>query len=128
MGVFHVFYIVQVVPNSTTHHICGYTVVKARLCWIELFQKYFFTKFSWIKVIRVYAGVSNYIRVKCKKFIYFMRYCDCKGNRTHTHLIRKQKLNQRLIVNWLWVRIPLQSLKFQISSLFRARSSLTFKQ
>ena len=28
---------------------------------------------------------------------------------------------------WLWVRDPLQLLKLQISQLFRARSSLTFR-
>ena len=33
----------------------------------------------------------------------------------------------RLQTKWLWVRVPLQSLKLQISRLFRARSSLTFK-
>ena len=34
----------------------------------------------------------------------------------------------RLRTNRLWVRIPLQSLKLQVSRLFRARSSLAFKQ
>ena len=33
-----------------------------------------------------------------------------------------------LRTKWLWVRVPLQSLKLQISRLFRARSSLTFRQ
>ena len=35
-------------------------------------------------------------------------------------------LSVRLRTKWLWVRYPLQSLKRQISLLFRARSSLTF--
>ena len=33
-----------------------------------------------------------------------------------------------LLTKWLWVRIPLLSLKLQIWHLFRARSSLTFRQ
>ena len=50
-------------------------------------------------------------------------------------LFRKQTLNRlakwlnvRLGTKWLWVRIPLLSLKLQISPLFRARSSLIFRQ
>ena len=63
------------------------------------------------------------------------------GIRTHNHLVRKRTLNHsaklaslakwlsvRLQTKWLWVRIPLQSLKLQIWRLFRARSSLTFRQ
>ena len=63
---------------------------------------------------------------------------DCNGIRTHNHLIRKRTLNHLaslakwlsvcLRIKWLWVRIPLQSLKLQISRLFRARSSWTFRQ
>ena len=37
-------------------------------------------------------------------------------------------LSVRLRTKVLWVRVPLQSLKLQISRLFRARSSLTFRQ
>ena len=60
---------------------------------------------------------------------------------THNHLVRKQAVNHlaklanlakwlgvRLQTKWLWVRVPLQSLKLQISHLFRAKSSLTFTQ
>ena len=37
-------------------------------------------------------------------------------------------LSVRLRTKWLWVRIPLLSLKLQIWRLLRARSSLTFRQ
>ena len=37
-------------------------------------------------------------------------------------------LSIRLRTKWLWVRVPLPSLKLQIWRLLRARSSLTFKQ
>ena len=37
-------------------------------------------------------------------------------------------LSVRLRSKWLWVRVQLQSLKLQISRLFQARSSLTFRQ
>ena len=60
---------------------------------------------------------------------------------THNHLVRKRTLHHlaksanlgkglsvRLRTKWLWVRITLQSLKLQISRLFRARISLIFRQ
>ena len=63
---------------------------------------------------------------------------DCSGTRTHNHLICKRTLKQlaslanwlsvRFLTNLLCVRIPLQSLKLQISPLLRARSFLTFGQ
>ena len=37
-------------------------------------------------------------------------------------------LSVRLRIKWLWVRVPLQSLNLQISRLFRARNSWTFRQ
>ena len=37
-------------------------------------------------------------------------------------------LSFRLWTTWLWVRVPLQSLKLQISRLFWTKSSLTFRQ
>ena len=39
-----------------------------------------------------------------------------------------KRLSVRLRTEWLWVRIPLHSLKLQISHLFQARSFLTFKK
>ena len=37
-------------------------------------------------------------------------------------------LGVRLRTKWLWVRIPLQSVKLRISRFFRVMSSLTFRQ
>ena len=63
---------------------------------------------------------------------------DSNGIRIRNHLVRKGTLNHlanladwwsvRLRTKSWWVRIPLLSLKLQISHLFRARSSLTFRQ
>ena len=69
---------------------------------------------------------------------------DSNGIRTHNHLVRKRTLNYlanlakpvslirwlsvRLRTKLLWMRISLQSLKLQISRLFRAMSSLAFRQ
>ena len=39
-----------------------------------------------------------------------------------------KRLSARLRTKWLWVQIPLQSHKLQISRLFRARSFLKFTQ
>ena len=55
------------------------------------------------------------------KLKYFNRH-KLIGTRTH------KWLSVRLWTKWLWVRVPLQSLKLQISRLFWARSSLTFRQ
>ena len=63
---------------------------------------------------------------------------DSNGIRTHNHLVRKQTLNHltklskslsfRLRTKWLWVWMPLLSLKPRIWRLLRARSSLTFRK
>ena len=63
---------------------------------------------------------------------------DCNWTRTQNHLARKRTLNYlvslakwlsvRLLTKWLWVRVQLQSVKFQISRLLRARRSLTFRK
>ena len=50
---------------------------------------------------------------------------DCNGIQTQNHLVSKRALNR---LAKLWVRTPLQSLKLKISRLFRARSSLIFRQ
>ena len=62
-------------------------------------------------------------------------------NLNYNYLVCKQTLNNLAklasLAKWLsvclqtrllWVRVPLQSLKFQISHLFWARGSLTFRQ
>ena len=53
-----------------------------------------------------------------------------KGLRTQlNHLASLAKwLSVLLWTKWLWVRVQLQSLKFQISRLLRGRSSSTFRQ
>ena len=59
----------------------------------------------------------------------------CNGTRTHNHLVCKPTLKHLakwmsvcLRTKWLWVRVQLQSLKLEISRLFRTRGSLIFKQ
>ena len=52
---------------------------------------------------------------------------------TNSHLVRKQTTiygnwPDALRTKWLWVRITLLSLKFQIWNLLRAKSFLTFRQ
>ena len=63
------------------------------------------------------------------------RLSDSNGIRTHNHLVCKRTLTSlgkllriSLRTKWLWVRIPLLSLKLQILRLFQVRSSLTFRQ
>ena len=64
--------------------------------------------------------------------------CDSSRIGTHNHLVCKQTLSHLTILTkwlsahlqtkWLWIWISLLSLKLQISHLFQARSSLTFRQ
>ena len=56
--------------------------------------------------------------------LYTLALSDCNWTRTQNHLVRKRTLNH---LAKFWVRVQLQSLKLQISRLFRA-SSLTFRQ
>ena len=54
---------------------------------------------------------------------------ECNGTRTQSGQVSLAKwLSVRLWTKWLWVPVPLQSLKLQVLRLFRARSSLTFRQ
>ena len=67
------------------------------------------------------------------------KWSDYNGIRTHSDLVFKRTLNNHLAsldkclsvhlrTKLLWVRILLQSLKFQILRLFRTWSFLTFRQ
>ena len=83
-------------------------------------------------------GYANVINTKIASLCFYFNnsLSDCNGARTHNQLVRKRTLKYlarlakwlsvRLRTNWLWVRVPLQSLKLQLSHLFRARSALTF--
>ena len=65
-------------------------------------------------------------------------YSDSNGIRTHSHLVCKRTLNHlaslakwlnvRLQTKWIWIRIPLLSLKLEIWRLLRARSFVIFSQ
>ena len=76
-----------------------------------------------------------------QKVVHIISLSDSNGIQTHNHLVHKRTLNHlaklvcwakclsvRLQTKWLWVRIPLRSLKLQIWRLLQARSSLTFRQ
>ena len=95
-----------------------------------------FSSLIWLFILPVEFLISLVLLV----IIYFL-LSDCKGTQTHNHLDRKRTLKHlaklaslakslsvRLRTKWLWVRVLLQSLKLQILRLFRARSSLTFRQ
>ena len=59
------------------------------------------------------------------------RLSDCNWTRTQSHLVQKRTLNHLTKLawtHWFWFRVQLQSLKFQISRLLRARSSLTCQE
>ena len=65
---------------------------------------------------------------------------DCIGTQSYNHLVNEHStiypnyaslakwLSVRLRTKCVWVWIPLQTRNLQISRLFRARSSLTFRQ
>ena len=99
----------------------------------------FFFKFQFKKpYLCIYFLFLPY---KLKNAIICKYISDSNGIRTQNHLVRERTLNHLaklpslarwlsvgLRANWLWVRIPLLSLKLHILRLFRARSSLTFRQ
>ena len=80
-------------------------------------------------------------KIKSEKCELAGSFSDWNKTRTHSSLIRKRTLNYLaklpdlakslsvcLPTKWLWDRIPLQSLKFQILLQSRARISLAFRQ
>ena len=74
----------------------------------------------------------EYLSVRCIwLYVIVMSRASFKVN-LHSIVCQTDKmakwLSVRLQTKWLWVRIPLQSLKLQIWRLLRARSSLTFRQ
>ena len=108
------------------------------LFWVYLVQKFKFVcsgKNLLPRLIRIcrtqwrcslhqfYAGNTLFGQVWSKK----NENCQFQIWRTQWWFIFKW-LGVRLRTKWLWVRIPLLSLKLQISCLLRARSSLTFRQ
>ena len=75
-------------------------------------------------------AVLTFLAVKDMGMIGMQIFFDCNWTRTHNHLVCKRTFNHlakwlsvRLRNKWLWVRAQLQSLKLQISRLFRARNS-----
>ena len=83
-------------------------------CHVRVFQSEF-TLYSCPNVIELLARNRRDI----------WRLSDCNGTRTHNYLVRKPTLNH---INKMLFRVPLQTLNLPILHLFRARSSLTFRQ
>ena len=69
----------------------------------------------------------NFKWLSCVVSTYMYGASDCMCLSCHVRL-SKCLLIVGLRTKWLWVRVSLQSLKLQISRLFRAKSSLTFRQ
>ena len=63
-----------------------------------------------------------------KYYSFNSRRYDCNGTRTHNQPSMAKWLSVRLQTKWLWVWVPMHSLKLQISHLSQASSSLTFRQ
>ena len=63
------------------------------------------------------------------KKVLFLLNCKVCAKVQLNHLVSLAKwLSVHLQTKWLWVQVPLQSLKLQILRLFQAMSSLTFRQ
>ena len=77
--------------------------------------------------------LSKKIWLRCSRIKSCCSLTDKKTQSNHLYdslvLVSLGKwLSVRLRAKWLWFRVLLQSLKLQISRLFRARSSLIFRQ
>ena len=72
----------------------------------------------------------EYLSVRCIwRYVFIILRTPLVRKRTLNHLLSLIKwLSVCLRTQWLWVRVLLKSLKLQISCLFRARSSFTFRQ
>ena len=107
------------------YRLFGVLRVKGLKFWS--FEKFEALKFLSVKSPKIFGSI-NMLKV--------YNWSDCKGTRTHNHLVRKRtrkhqpnKSNGReLRSTWLWIRILLQSLKFQMSCLFWTGSFLAFRQ
>ena len=95
-----------------------------RLCKVELCCEYLSVRWIWqydLIMSRTSFRVNPHsiVSLNVKEHLAWSR-CHV-WNISDSHGIRTHKA-------WLWVRIPLLSLKLQIWCLLRARSSLTFRQ
>ena len=83
--------------------------------------------------------LNKLISYNCKPMKYFKMFPNVFFNNEMIQISKKFKkrrsgfslakwLSVRLRTKWVWVPIPLLSLKLQILHLFRAKSSLTFRQ
>ena len=105
-------------------------------------------KYLWLHVIimshtrfrvNLHSIVANELLARNRGVIWSLSKCN--KTRTHNHLVRKQTLKHLakiaslakclsvcLWTKCLWAQILFLLLKLQITLLFRARSSLTFRQ
>ena len=124
---------------SCTQWITSLTPISSQWCRLDIVNQMLRdyscqpTSDSW--VIVVFTFILDLEAVKARTIVKYKDQrllSDYNRTQTHNNLVRKRTLNTRLSVRlwtkWLWVRVPLQSLKLQKSRMFRAKSSLTFRQ
>ena len=120
------YYVLTVVHSS---HVCRYyvlMVVYSSHVWRYYVLTVVHSSHLWRYYVLMVVHCQNTL-IKLEIEVGDQGLSDRNGTRTHNHLVRKRTLNQVLRTKWLWVRSPLQSLNLQVSRLFRARSSLTFR-
>ena len=133
----YIFYILSILTLTSLawHHYCIFAITKPFLRWpilIHFFQQclnwniWFFFEIDWnINIKLNFQRIYWKITYNCKIYIWLC----CYRPRTHNQLVGKRTLNHLAkLASGLWVLVPLQSIYFQISRLFWARSSSTFKQ
>ena len=128
------FIIINFNLKDTTHFFISNTFISnTRLKWAKNYSKSNITmrlNFRW-----------KFLKNKCVCFNKIIWLSDCNGTWTHNHLVLKQTLNHFaklaslakwlsvcLRTKWLCVCVLLEVFKLQISRLFWARGSLTFRQ
>ena len=86
-------------------------------------------KFSYIwSMLKAFLILSIFNPFWLNFWVFVDELSGCGFDTINTQSILVKFLSVRWWTKWLWVRVPLLSLKRQISHLFQAKNVLTFRQ
>ena len=116
-GHFTFFFIMHLSLGMTFYQIKSYKTYE----WTYLLQT------SNKGLLQLHTGTLQTVWNKIKVFLYMIN-AQRLFDTINTQSILVKFLSVRWRTKWLWVRVPLLSLKLQISHLFQAKNVLTFRQ
>ena len=118
----------KILPYYDKIRITWYRIFIARVFQSFNFSYFCFYSFKWLQRDSNLQTLSSYTNTQR------LSQTDLNGRAVfwelicYYHATNTIWLTVCLQTKWLWIRIPLQSLKCQVSRLFRARSSLIYRQ